>query len=66
MDNITHSLVGALIGQAGLKKKTGLAMPALVIGANLPDVDARNLPASDSLSDRAPFALSLSKGRNSH
>ena len=40
MDNITHSLVGALIGQTGLKKKTGLAMPALIIGANLPDVDA--------------------------
>lgn len=40
MDNITHSLVGALLGQAGLKKKTGLAMPALIIGANLPDVDA--------------------------
>jgi len=40
MDNITHSLVGALLGQTGLKKKTGLAMPALIIGANLPDVDA--------------------------
>ena len=40
MDNLTHSLVGALIGQAGLKRRTGLAMPALVIGANLPDVDA--------------------------
>ena len=40
MDNLTHSLVGALIGQAGLKKKTGFAMPALIIGANLPDVDA--------------------------
>ena len=40
MDNLTHSLVGALLGQAGLKKKTGLAMPALIIGANLPDVDA--------------------------
>lgn len=40
MDNLTHSLVGALIGQAGLKKKTGLAMPALIIGANIPDVDA--------------------------
>jgi inner membrane protein len=39
MDNLTHSLVGALIGQAGLKRKTGLAMPALIIGANLPDVD---------------------------
>ncbi len=40
MDNLTHSLVGALLGQAGIKKKTGLAMPALIIGANLPDVDA--------------------------
>ncbi|MGB3794807.1 MAG: metal-dependent hydrolase [Alteraurantiacibacter sp.] len=40
MDNLTHSLTGALIGQAGLKRKTGLAMPALIIGANLPDVDA--------------------------
>jgi len=40
MDNLTHSLVGALLGQAGLKGKTGLAMPALIIGANLPDIDA--------------------------
>lgn len=40
MDNLTHSLVGALIGQAGLKRRTGLAMPALVIGANIPDLDA--------------------------
>lgn len=40
MDNLTHSLIGAVLGQAGLKRKTGLAMPALVIGANLPDVDA--------------------------
>lgn len=28
------------MGQAGLKRTTGLAMPALIIGANLPDVDA--------------------------
>lgn len=40
MDNLTHSLFGALMGQMGLKKKTGLAMPALIVGANLPDVDA--------------------------
>lgn len=40
MDNLTHSLVGALIGQTGLKRKTGLAMPALIIGANIPDIDA--------------------------
>lgn len=39
MDNLTHSLVGAVLGQAGLKRVSGLAMPALIIGANLPDVD---------------------------
>lgn len=39
MDNLTHTLVGALIGQAGLKRKTGLAMAALMIGANAPDID---------------------------
>ena len=40
MDNLTHSLIGAALGQAGLKRMTGLAMPALIIGANLPDIDA--------------------------
>ncbi len=40
MDNLTHSLIGAVLGQAGLKRRTGLAMPALIIGANLPDIDA--------------------------
>lgn len=40
MDNLTHSLVGAIIGQTGLKQRTGLGMAALIIGANLPDIDA--------------------------
>jgi inner membrane protein len=40
MDNLTHSLVGALIGQMGLKRKTGMAMPTLIIAANIPDIDA--------------------------
>ncbi|MES2290481.1 MAG: metal-dependent hydrolase [Pseudomonadota bacterium] len=39
MDNLTHSFVGAILGQMGLKRRTGLAMPALIIGANLPDID---------------------------
>ncbi len=43
MDNLTHSLAGAVLGQMGLKKKTGLAMPALILGANLPDIDAISL-----------------------
>ena len=40
MDNLTHSLVGAIIGQMGLKRKSGLAMPTLIIAANIPDIDA--------------------------
>lgn len=40
MDNLTHSLIGALIGQTGLKKRSGLGMPTLIIAANIPDVDA--------------------------
>lgn len=40
MDNLTHSLIGLALGQAGLKRRSGLAIPALVIGANLPDIDA--------------------------
>ncbi len=40
MDNLTHSLAGAVFGQMGLKQKTGLAMPTLIIAANIPDIDA--------------------------
>ncbi|WP_265561866.1 metal-dependent hydrolase [Sphingomicrobium arenosum] len=40
MDNVTHSLAGALLGQMGLKRLTPRAMPTLIIAANLPDVDA--------------------------
>jgi inner membrane protein len=40
MDNLTHSLIGAVLGQAGLKRKTGLGMPTLIIAANIPDIDA--------------------------
>jgi inner membrane protein len=39
MDNLTHGLAGAVLAQMGLKRKTGLAMPTLIIGANLPDID---------------------------
>ncbi len=40
MDNLTHSLAGAVLGQMGLKRKTALAMPTLIIAANIPDIDA--------------------------
>jgi inner membrane protein len=40
MDNLCHSLVGAAIGETGLKRRTAYGNAALIIGANLPDVDA--------------------------
>lgn len=40
MDNLTHSMLGAVLGQTGLKRKSGLGMAALVIGSNIPDIDA--------------------------
>jgi inner membrane protein len=39
MDNLCHTLAGAAIGEAGARKWTPLATAALIIGANLPDVD---------------------------
>ena len=39
MDNLCHTLVGAALAETGLRKKTPLATAALVIGANIPDVD---------------------------
>ena len=39
MDNVAHTLAGAAIGEAGLRKLSGLAMAAAMISANVPDVD---------------------------
>jgi inner membrane protein len=39
MDNVTHTLTGIALGQAGLKGKTRFAILALIIGSNLPDID---------------------------
>ncbi|MEO0462022.1 MAG: metal-dependent hydrolase [Pseudomonadota bacterium] len=48
MDNLTHGLTGALMAQTGLKRKTGLGLAALVLGANLPDIDVVGLLWLDS------------------
>jgi inner membrane protein len=40
LDNLTHSLVGAVLGRAGLKRLTPYAMPVLILSANLPDIDS--------------------------
>ena len=39
MDNLTHSLTGWALGQAGLKTKTRKGLAALILGANMPDID---------------------------
>jgi inner membrane protein len=40
LDNLTHSLAGAVLGRMGLKRLSPRAMPALIISANLPDIDS--------------------------
>ncbi|MGE5231160.1 MAG: metal-dependent hydrolase [Deltaproteobacteria bacterium] len=40
MDNLCHTLAGAVLAEAGLRRRTPLAVPTLLIGANLPDLDA--------------------------
>jgi inner membrane protein len=64
MDNLAHTLAGAALGEAGLKQKTGLAMAALMIAANLPDIDALGLLFGENLAWRrgwthGPIALVL-------
>jgi inner membrane protein len=39
MDNLCHTLVGLAMGEAGLKKKTRHGNLALIVAANIPDVD---------------------------
>src|SRR6185436_10216514 len=39
MDNLCHTLTGAALAEAGLKHRTRFASAALMIAANLPDVD---------------------------
>ncbi|MGH7515908.1 MAG: metal-dependent hydrolase [Gemmatimonadales bacterium] len=39
MDNLAHTFAGAALAKAGLERRTPLAMPTLVVAANLPDID---------------------------
>ena len=40
MDPIAHTLTGATLAQTGLRRTTPLATATLIIGANIPDIDA--------------------------
>ncbi len=52
MDNLTHTLVGVTLGRAGLARRTPLGMAALMIGANLPDLDVLGIPFGQNLGFR--------------
>ena len=39
MDNVCHTLVGAALGEAGLKRASRFGAAALMISANIPDLD---------------------------
>jgi inner membrane protein len=56
MDPVTHTLVGASLASTRLGRTTRLAAPALVIGANLPDVDVFSYVRG------ADFALGFRRG----
>ena len=49
MDNLCHTLVGAALGEAGLKRRTRFGNATLMIASNLPDIDvlvfATNTPS---------------------
>src|SRR2546421_11393608 len=39
MDNLCHTLVGAALGEAGLKRRTRYGSATLMMASNLPDID---------------------------
>ncbi|CAN5692542.1 hypothetical protein BH23GEM6_BH23GEM6_25680 [soil metagenome] len=59
MDNLCHTLAGAALGEAGLKRLSGLSMATLMIGANLPDVDAVTLITGSSIALRRGWTHGL-------
>lgn len=52
MDNICHTLVGAAMAEAGLKRGTAFGAATLMIGANLPDIDVLAVPFGHSVDFR--------------
>ncbi len=52
MDNICHTLVGAALGEAGLKHRSALGAATLMIAANFPDIDIVAVPLGHGLDFR--------------
>lgn len=49
MDNVTHTLIGASLAASGLRRRTRYAAAAMMIGANIPDVDVIAVPLGHSV-----------------
>jgi inner membrane protein len=52
VDNVCHTLVGAVLAEAGLKRRTALGSATLMIAANFPDIDVVAVPLGHSLGFR--------------
>lgn len=52
MDNICHTLVGAALAEAGLKRRSALGATTLMIGANFPDIDVLAIAFGNDLGFR--------------
>jgi inner membrane protein len=52
LDNLCHTLVGAAIGEAGLKTRTRFGAAALMVSANIPDLDVLSF-----LTDTSPVSF---------
>ena len=52
MDNVCHTLVGAALAEAGLKRRTAFGAATLMIGANFPDIDVLAVPLGHSVDFR--------------
>ncbi len=50
MDPLAHTLIGASLAETPLKRWTPMATPALILGANAPDIDAVTLFISGDVS----------------
>jgi inner membrane protein len=62
MDNVTHTLVGAALAEAGLKKRTPLAAATLMLAANFPDIDVYSVALKTSL----PIRRGITHGIPAH
>jgi inner membrane protein len=49
MDPIAHTLVGAALAKSGLETRSGFSAAALIVGANLPDIDGLTYFVSSDL-----------------